>query len=80
MRIVDLSQHIHYGVRPVVARDMKSPRDLDINTAFACLKATQKPIGVSFDNADHVKPIIDMFDHALGEMGLLRSSPFVWLL
>ena len=76
MRIVDLSQHIHYGVRPVVARDMTSPRDLDINTAFACLKATQKPIGVSFDNADHVKPIIDMFDHALGGEGAFKKQPF----
>ena len=65
MRIVDRSQHIHYGVRPVVARDMETPYDLDINTAFACLKATAKPIGVSFDHADHVRPVIDMFDHAL---------------
>ena len=76
MRIVDLSRHIHYGVRPVVARDMTVPRDLDINTAFACLKATRKPIGVSFDNANHVRPIIDMFDHALGAEGAFKKQPF----
>ena len=76
MRIVDQSQHIHYGVRPVVARDMLSPLDLDINTAFACLKACGKPIGVSFDNADHVAPVIDMFDMALGKGGGFREQPF----
>ena len=76
MRIVDRSQHIHYGVRPVVARDMKTPFDLDINTAFACLKATGKPIGVSFDSAGHVGPVIEMFDIALGGAGTFRKQPF----
>lgn len=76
MRIVDQSSHIHYGVRPVVARDMNTPFDLDINTAFACLKATSKPIGISFDNADHVNPVMTMFDMALGHEGAFRKQPF----
>lgn len=76
MRIVDQSRHIHYGVRPVVARDMQTPFELDINTAFACLKATSKPIGVSFDNADHVNPVTTMFDMALGHEGAFRKQPF----
>ena len=76
MRIVDLCRHIHYGVRPVVARDMVSPLDLDINTAFACLKATGKPIGVSFDNAGHVGPVTGLFDTALGGEGRFRKHPF----
>ena len=69
MHIVGRGDHIHYGVRPVVARDMPSPLALDINTAFACLKACPKPIGVSFDNAAHVDPVVAMFDQALGQAG-----------
>lgn len=76
MRVLDQSDHIHYGVRPVVARDMPDPFALDINTAFACLKATGKPIGVSFDSGGHVVPVIDMFDIALGGGGRFRSRPF----
>jgi trimethylamine--corrinoid protein Co-methyltransferase len=76
MRIVELGEHIHYGVRPVVARDMPTPRELDINTAFACLKACAKPIGVSFDTAAHVEPVTRLFDMALGAEGAFRTRPF----
>lgn len=76
MRVLDASPNIHYGVRPVVARDMADPFELDINTAFACLKATAKPIGVSFCDAAHVAPIVEMFDLALGAPGAFRSRPF----
>lgn len=76
MRVLDDLDNIHYGVRPVVARDMTTPIDLDINTAFACLKATGKPIGVSFDSPDHVGPVIDLFDVALGGADRFRAQPF----
>lgn len=76
MRIVDRCPNVHYGVRPVVARDMASPYDLDINTAFACLKGTGKPIGVSFDNATHVDPVVGLFDMALGGEHRFRRQPF----
>lgn len=76
MRVLDACPNIHYGVRPLVARDMPSPFELDINTAYACLKATAKPIGVSFDTADHVSPMVSLFDLALGGDGRFRSQPF----
>ncbi len=76
MRVLDASQNIHYGVRPVVARDVPDPFELDVNTAFACLKATGKPIGVSFCHPSHVDPIIEMFDMALGAEGAFRQRPF----
>ena len=75
MRVLDHSDNIHYGVRPVVARDMATPLELDINTAFACLKATGKPIGVSFDNAIN-GPVVSLFDLALGGEGRFRQQPF----
>ncbi|MEM9626180.1 MAG: trimethylamine methyltransferase family protein [Pseudomonadota bacterium] len=76
MQIVGRGDHIHYGVRSVVARDMPAPLDLDINTAFACLKACPKPIGISFDNAEHLVPVVAMFDQALGQEGGFRAQPF----
>lgn len=76
MRILEACENIHYGVRPTVARDMATPLELDINTAFACLKATAKPIGISFDHADHLDPVIGLFDRALGHAGAFRAQPF----
>lgn len=76
MRVLDVCENIHYGVRPVIARDLETPLDLDINTAFACLKATSKPIGISFDNARHVQPVLDLFDAALATPGGFRTNPF----
>ncbi len=76
MRIVQASPNIHYGLRPVVARDLSSAFDLDINTAFACLKACDKPIGISFSAPDHVAPIVALFDTALGAQGAFRERPF----
>lgn len=66
MRILDRCEHVHYGIRPLVARDMTTPLDLDINTAYACLKATRKPVGTSFHTAAHVPEVIRLFDLALG--------------
>ena len=76
MHIVGRGDHIHYGVRPVVARDMPTPLALDVNTAFACLKACPKPIGVSFDNAAHVDPVTALFGEALGPARAFRQQPF----
>ena len=55
---------------------MPTPLDLDVNTAFACLKATGKPIGISFDNAAHVARVCNLFDLALGRDGGFRRRPF----
>ena len=76
MRTLDQCHNVHYGVRPVVARDMLDPLDLDMNTAFACLKGTSKPIGVSFDSAAHVTPVTNMFNVALGGAKAFRKQPF----
>lgn len=76
MRVLDACPNIHYGVRPLVARDMPNSLALDLNTAFACLKATAKPIGVSFSDGAHVDPVIDLFDLALGMERGFRARPF----
>ncbi|MDH3759496.1 MAG: trimethylamine methyltransferase family protein [Gammaproteobacteria bacterium] len=76
MRVLDRCEHVHYGIRPLVARDMPTAIDLDINTAYACLRATGKPIGVSFDNAAHVDEVTRMFDIALAHKQGFRKQPF----
>ena len=76
MRLVGLLPNIHYGLRPLIARDMDEPFLLDVNTGFACLKACSKPIGISFDNAAHLDPVVSMFDLALGRDGGFRKQPF----
>lgn len=76
MQLVGRLQNIHYGLRPVIARDMDQPLLLDLNTGFACLRACPKPIGISFDSAAHLDPAIAMFDMALGHEGAFRAQPF----
>lgn len=76
MTLVGRAGNVHYGIRPIVARDMETPLALDINTAFTCLSACPKPIGISFDNAGHVAPVTRLFDLALGGSGAFRRQPF----
>ena len=76
MRVVDASPNIHYGLRPLVGRDAPTARDLDLNTAFACVAATSKPTGVSFTTADNVDAVVDLFDLALGSTGAFARRPF----
>lgn len=76
MRLVGQLPNVHYGLRPVVARDMDQPFLLDLNTGFACLKACPKPIGISFDSAAHLPAVVSMFDASLGRKGGFRVQPF----
>ncbi len=76
MRVLDACPNVHYGVRPLVARDVEDTFELDVNTAYACVRATGKPIGVSFDKAAHVAPIVALFDTALQRGGGFRRQPF----
>ena len=75
MQVLDECDNVHYGIRPLIARDMPTALDLDINTAYACL-ATSKPIGTSFGNAANVQPVTQLFDIALGGEGRFRRQPF----
>ena len=76
MCVLDRCKQVDYGIRPIVACDMPTPFDLDINTAYACVRATGKPIGVSFHDAEHVAPVIRLFDRALDREDGFRHQPF----
>ena len=75
-RLVDTLPNISWFTRCCIATDLETPRDLDINTAYALLAGTQKPIGTAITLAEHVPAIVDMFDHCLGGEGAFAKRPF----
>jgi len=75
-RLADTLDNVSWFTRCCVATDVPDIHDLDINTAYALLRGTKKPVGTSFTLASSVNPIIDMFDTALGGEGAFKERPF----
>ncbi|WP_108881287.1 trimethylamine methyltransferase family protein [Anderseniella sp. Alg231-50] len=75
-RLIDTLTNVSWFTRSCVATDIPDNFDLDVNTAYALLAGTTKPVGTSFTLASHVDPIIDMFDLALGGDGKYSERPF----
>lgn len=76
-RIVDRMDNIHFFQRTMVARDMETSRDLDINTVYACMSGTNKHIGASFISPDHVREAAKMLHAAAGGEEAWRERPFM---
>jgi len=76
-RLVDRLDNIHFFVRTVVARDREDSRELDLNTAYAAIAGTTKPVGTSWFERSHVYETVEMFDMAMGGEGEFRKRPFV---
>jgi trimethylamine--corrinoid protein Co-methyltransferase len=76
-RIVDSLDNIHFFQRPMVARDMVDPRDLDLNTLYACLAGTSKHVGTSFVLKEHVEDALEMLHMVAGSEEAWRARPFV---
>ena len=75
-RLADHLTNVSWFTRCCVATDVADPFDLDVNTAYALLRGTTKPVGTSFTLGAHVGPIVEMFDFALGGAGRFRERPF----
>ena len=75
-RLIDTLPNVSWFTRCCVATDVPDNFDLDVNTAYALLAGTTKPVGTSFFVAEHVAPIVDLFDLALGGPGRFRQRPF----
>ena len=75
-RLVDTLDNINWFTRCCVATDVPDNFDLDMNTAYALVAGTAKPVGMSFTIGDYVDPIIDMFDMVLGDEGKFQGRPF----
>jgi len=74
-RLIDTLPNIHWCYRPLIARDMESVTDLDINTAYALINGTTKPWGLTFGTAENVDLVVSLFDMVLGGEGRFRKSP-----
>ena len=76
-RIVEKMDNIHFFQRPMVARDIPDPADLDFNTVYAAIKGTTKHVGVSFTEAEYMKPVFEMLHMVAGGEDKWRARPFV---
>ena len=75
-RLIDTLENVSWFTRCCVATDVTDITDLDINTAYALISGTTKPVGTSFTIGETVDPIIDMFDIAMGGTGRFAKRPF----
>jgi trimethylamine--corrinoid protein Co-methyltransferase len=76
-RLVDSLEHIHFFQRPLVARDMVDPRDLDVNTCYACISGTAKHVGSSWVLPEHLEESMPMLHAVAGGEASWREKPFV---
>ncbi len=76
-RIVETLDNIHFFQRPLVARDIADPCDLDINTLYASVLGTTKHVGTSFTVGENVKPCLDLLHLVAGSEEAFRARPFV---
>jgi trimethylamine--corrinoid protein Co-methyltransferase len=76
-RLVDSLDNIHFFQRPLVARDMESSRELDINTCYACISGTRKHVGTSWVKPEHVDETLRMLHWIAGDEQQWRARPFV---
>jgi trimethylamine--corrinoid protein Co-methyltransferase len=76
-RIVDLCDHIHFFQRTLTARDMILPRELDVNTMYACIAGTSKHVGTSMVDPAHVEECLQILHTVAGSEQKWRERPFV---
>ena len=58
--LIEQLENVDFFSRTVIARDLKTQRDLDLNTAFACLRGTTKHIMTSISKAEDIKSIKEL--------------------
>ena len=76
-RLQDTLENVSWFTRCCVATDVPDNFDLDVNTVYALLANTTKPVATSFTLAEHVDPIVEMLDIASGGPGTFAERPFV---
>lgn len=76
-RLQDTLDNVAWFTRCCIATDVPDNYDLDVNTAYALMKNTSKPVATAFTLAEHVDPIVRMFDIVAGGDGEFAKQPFV---
>ncbi len=76
-RIVETLDNVHFFQRPLVARDIPDPCDLDINTLYASVLGTTKHVGTSITVRENVQPCLELLHMVAGGEAAFRARPFV---
>ncbi|WP_170607453.1 trimethylamine methyltransferase family protein [Ruegeria arenilitoris] len=76
-RLQDTLANVAWFTRCCIATDLPDTYDLDVNTVYALLKNTTKPIGTAFTHATHVAPIMGMLDISAGGLSTFEEKPFM---
>ena len=76
-RLQDTLTNVSWFTRCCIATDLEDPLDLDVNTAYALLRNTTKPVATAFTVPENVDPIIQMLDIAAGGEGAFAKRPFL---
>lgn len=76
-RLQDTLENVSWFTRCCVATDVPDTFELDVNTAYALIRNTTKPVATSFTLAEHVAPIVQMLDIAAGGEGAFAKRPFL---
>ncbi|MEM7122216.1 MAG: trimethylamine methyltransferase family protein, partial [Pseudomonadota bacterium] len=76
-RLVDAMEHVHHFSRSLVARDAPDTFSMDVNTAYACLVGTAKPVSVSITEPHHVRAVADICYAIAGSEKAFRERPFL---
>jgi len=76
--LVDNLEHIHFFLRPVIARDIPDD-ELDENTLYACLANTQKHVTMAASSSESVDSLVRMASMVAGGEEEFRKRPFLSL-
>ena len=76
-RITDVLDNIHFFQRTLTPRDVVDPRDMDLNTLYACVSGTTKHVGTSFTAPGNAAEGLDMLHLVAGSERAWRERPFV---
>jgi len=75
-RLVDALENIHFFLRPCIPTDIPVA-DYDINTFFACLKATSKHVMAGVGNEAGFHKVLDLASMVAGDRRKLIERPFI---
>lgn len=76
-RLQDTLENVSWFTRCCVATDVPDVYELDVNTAYALMANTTKPVATSFTLAEYVAPIVGLLDIAAGGAGAFAQRPFL---
>ena len=75
-RLQDTLDNVAWFTRCCIATNLPDNFDLDVNTAYALMRNTTKPVATAFTIAEHVDPIVKMLDIAAGGEGEFAKPLF----